>query len=731
MKLLVTLFLFRVTVCAAVIPRPQFQRIGADAVDLRSVRIALKGNSRAGRLARDWLQQELRAQGTRLSADATTRIELIETSDPTGDGDDRSILAEYPEQGYVLDITAGSPILIQAVSGQGLLYGVATFLQLVRQQGGLRVIATHIRDYPDFRYRAAADWLLLGEINRWGYDWGDGRNAFLARIRRKLDFCLRYKINMVFFDGFGWGLERTTGYSAMMREINHYARDRGIKLIFGGYGYYNMPEYLRADRGIGIEMLNRQWYPDGPVYFCMPGERLPRRGQEVAVRTHGTCRSNDEMLRIRTKELTEFVRSVEPGALYIHHEDLGDFDATQNAWLFRCEACRRRWPSDKLIAADGGAGAIAHGYKALLAAIRSSKNSDTGYDAARDCTVILISPVYRLNEKSAADWNHVLDFWTLIASRLPRDPNLEFGFREIFPSSTGQRWMDAFASRMASVGIDARTFVFLLGGSQGYENRYPLTATAALNGHYLGAEAIYNFSGSAHQEALQVLNAMYGWNSKTEGAVAPTDPAEIRRAWTELVAGRIPPEISRGGGVLDDILAELYGPKAASHMKGYLSLSEPRPGGRANFGQPTVVAPLPVFFDVLERDRTTWNSTDSALHRNLRDAWLVQARVNRSAVALVEGALRAGPKATAWQDLTELVKRLEVGSRFSLLLANWHRFLAGDLAEVGAIREQIAALETHLKATFQFDTVCPLGGDDASWLETLRALRSRLNEMQQ
>jgi hypothetical protein len=135
------------------------------AVDVSSVRIILTGHSRAGRIARDWLQQELCAQGTRLSADATTRIELIETSDPTGGGDDRRILAEHPEQGYVLDITAGSPILIQAVSGQGLLYGVATFLQLVRQQGGLRVVATPIRDYPDFRYRAAADWLLVGEIN--------------------------------------------------------------------------------------------------------------------------------------------------------------------------------------------------------------------------------------------------------------------------------------------------------------------------------------------------------------------------------------------------------------------------------------------------------------------------------------------------------------------------------------------------------------------------------------
>lgn len=706
MKYALILWMAQAAIAAAVLPPPKFERHSAGFVNLGAVRVERRGASPKSALAREWLERELRSRGARIDSEAA-RIELSEGSLEPGEPDDRRVLRDFPEQAYILHVDAARQrISIQAADGQGLLYGVATLLQLVDNE--LRAGSVHIRDYPDFRYRASADWLLQGEINRWGYDWGDGRAAFMARVRRKLDFCLRYKINVVFFDGFGWGTQRTTGYSGMMREINHYARDRGIKLIFGGYGYFYTPQNLRADRGIGAGLLNRQWYPDGPVYFCMPGDPLPRRGEETALRTHGTCRSNDELLRLRTRELEEFVRSVEPGALYIHHEDHGDFDPTQQGWLFRCEACRHRWPNDKLVAKDGGAGAIAHGYNSLLAAVRGVKNPSTGYDASRDCTVTLISPVYRLNEKSTDDWNNVLDFWQLTASMLPRDPNLQIGFREIFPSPAGQRWMDAFTSRMKSAGLDARTFVFLLGGSQGYENRYPLTATATLNRQYLGAETIYNFSGGVHQEPLQLLNAVYSWNSRAPGSVEAVASPDVKRIWTELVAGRqIPREIAQAGGLLDEILRELYGPQAAPFVRECLLLSEPRPVDPASRpNRIERITPLPVLFDVLERDQTTWSDRSALLHRRLAESWTMQERINELAEASIGKALAAGTKDGSREDLRYLSRCLNVGRRFSALLAVWHRVLAGESGET-KLPAQVEELDRYLQSTFAFDMVCP------------------------
>ena len=288
--------------------------------------------------------------------------------------------------------------------------------------------------------------------------------------------------------------------------------------------------------------------------------------------------------------------------------------------------------------------------------------------------------------------------------------------------------MDAFTSRMKPASLDARAFVFLLGGSQGYQNRYPLTATAALNRQYLGAETIYNFSGGVHQEPLQMLNAIYGWNSRAPGSVAAAGSPELKRIWTELVAGRqIPSEIMQPGGVLDEILRELYGAKAAPFMREYLLLSEPRPSDPAVRRRAAErITPLPVLFDVLEQDQTTWSDHSAVLHRRLAESWTAQERVNGSAEALIGKALASGTKDGAQEDLRYLTRCLNTGRRFSALLAVWHRILAGEASET-KLPAQVEELERHLQSTFAFDMVCPLGGDHASWLEAVRSLRAEID----
>ena len=234
--------------------------------------------------------------------------------------EDKQTLADPLRSGqsYVVRMDPGKEnVIVAGCSPMGVLYGATTLMQILQAQSGkLFIPVVHIRDFPNFKYRAAADWLLFAEINRWAYDWGDGRRAFVKRIKRKLDFCLRYKINMVFFDGFGWHSEKFPGYSSLMRELNQYARERGIKLLFAGYGANTQPSAIRPERNIGTVWKNQDSYPHGGTYPCFGHEDIP--GPYL-----GTCRANEELNRLKAKEMEQFVRDVQPGALYIHHEDRG------------------------------------------------------------------------------------------------------------------------------------------------------------------------------------------------------------------------------------------------------------------------------------------------------------------------------------------------------------------------------------------------------------------------
>jgi len=181
---------------------------------------------------------------------------------------------------------------IKAVEPEGLLRAAATLLQIIQvEKDVITVPELTITDWPNFRYRCASDWLINAEINRWSYDWGDGRQAYLARVKRKLDLCFAYKINQVWFDGFGWDTQRSEGYADLMRECTGYARKRGIRLTFAGYGggygtSYQKSELYRSGY-FGRTFFNRRPYPDGGRVSCIfmisTQERMWR------ARTVGSC----------------------------------------------------------------------------------------------------------------------------------------------------------------------------------------------------------------------------------------------------------------------------------------------------------------------------------------------------------------------------------------------------------------------------------------------------------
>lgn len=652
-------------------------------------------------------------------------------------------------QSYLLE-THGNQVRIAGATATGVLYGAATLAQLFEPDGeGVRIAGIIIRDFPSFRYRAASDWLLRAELNRWAYDWGDGEAAYMARIRRKLDFCTRFKINMVMFDGFGWSPNRTPGYAPMMRALNAYARDRGIKLMFAGFGANFDPRKVEPEFHIGSILLNRRSYPHGPVYSCFGEGRTPDHP------TYGTCRSNAALQAEIAREFETFVRAVEPGALYIHHEDTGRYETTQARWSARCEECRRRWPDPDFAAAEGGAGAMAHGYRNILEAVQRVSNRDSGYNAARDCTVVFISPPYGVDSErsgmgsgradAALNWNKTLEFWSNVLVRMPETPNLEIGFREIFTGSGGRQWMDAYRERMVVRKLSPNVFLFFLGGADQYSNgsfNYPFTGSSVMNRLFDGAETIYNFNGGLHQEPQQVINAEYSWNSHAPGSFAPSTYDDGVRRWHALMKNEEMPQAVAGPtGLFSQACARVYGPGAGAALADYFSFAEERTAGELPEFYPHKVYPLVVLWRYLEGDRTYWDQSPSILEqraletlkisrqelqRRLAALWLQTAAVNEKAekfLAAVSGA--ADLREDARQDVERLRLCNQAGMRIARLLAAYHAGLSGAPASRNILAMN-SDLLGWLRDRVRIDFTDPKGGDAASWIEAAEILRSLL-----
>lgn len=771
-RLLLISFLPVVLAAPRIIPAPQFIRPMSTSIALKRGQVvemqvapgALKGVTVAAELILKELP-DLKFQQTQQATQNGPSIILWDRSQQGTPPfvlppESESILdpKRYFGQSYVLETRSTKEVWIIGSSAQGVLYGAATFVQLVKSKGdGFEIVGTLIRDYPSFRYRAAADWLLRAELNRWAYDWGDGTANYIARIQRKLDFCTRFKINMVAFDGFGWSAEKRPGYAAMMRKLNAYARERGIKLLYGGYGANFYPNAIEPEFHIGKAHVNRRSYPDGDIYECFGENRSKLQP------TFGTCRSNEQLQREIAGEIESFVRAVEPGALYIHHEDTGHYETTQPRWAARCEICKRRWPNEDFAAADGGAGAMAHGYSNIFRAVQRVRNGDTGYDASRDCTVAFISPAYGVDSQRSGlgneridpelNWLKTLEFWGNAVEQMPRSENLEIGLREIFPNQASQRWMDAWHQTMSARNLRASVFMFFLGGADQYTNgvfNYPFTGSSVMNGMFDGAETIYNFNGGLHQEPQQVINAEYSWNSNAPGRKTPSDFAEGLRLWNAFLSNNeMPAAVIGPDGVFQMACSRLYGAKAGAAMAEFFQFYEDRKGGKTlpNF-YPHRLYPYVVLWRFLigdmaygekeptPQERSTielLGTTRPALQRSISNIWRQNAAVNKRSEKYLNQALQqADLRKDAREDVEYLRKCLHAGEQFALLLGNYHELLVTPNPSL--LQQTIAAhhsLDEWLHREFRFDFTDPKGGDQAAWLETMEFLRTKLQGMRQ
>jgi hypothetical protein len=618
-------------------------------------------------------------------------VSLLDREALTGDS--------YRGQGYVIRTASPGSVWVIGGTEQGTLYGAMTLLQVIENvDQGIRIPGIYVRDYPDFSFRAASDWLLRIELSHMTYDRGQGLEAFIQTCERKLDRALRFKINMVLMDGFGWSMEkRFPGYADAMLRMNRYARARGIRLVYGGYGAgYDLSEAEYK----GKVFENREWYPDGPRYKCFGG---PYRGR-------GSCRGNEALNQLKAEELKEFVTAIEPGALYIHHEDCCAFNEFSKAWPERCERCRKRWPNDDFRAPNGGAGALANGYSALIKAVNGVQKPESGYDAARDLEVILVSPIYAPNSSSSEDWSNVLELWNHIVNLLPKAGNIQVATRETFPQENGgASWVRLFDSALRTQDTKFGLFLFFAGGADNFFSDYPLTGTPALNAMFRGARSIYNATGDFYQEPMELINAEYSWNAPSIGpyreAMQSSEILALRHRY--IYEEGQPPEIFGQGGLFERVCEILYGVKAAPWMASYYRTSASLPESVETPDEPREqlrrkITYLPGVWDRAYAIPAHWLHLlgDSALwggqiesgrvrrqmeqmkidraevHRRQARRWSIVSNLNTKGADLVGRALLADPLPEARDDLEFLRTSLNTYQPLLESLAEFHQALS-------------------------------------------------------
>ena len=611
-----------------------------------------------------------------------------------------------PEQGYVLSVDDGR-IVIMGGSDQGTLYGAMTLLQLLKQDGhAVSAPAVHLEDWPDFKNRAAENWTFLEGRERegpgWCYDWGNGLHDYMQRAKRIINRALQYKINMIHFYGcfyreYDWACQGM----AFARELNQYARERGIRLVYGGMGRLH---HLSKPRR--VKLRNRSAYPDGPVYRCVgyPRRNTHPQRKTIHCRTSALCRSNQHLDRIMHRQIRQFVAKIEPGALLLHFEDLGYYREVVQWWRMRCAECRRRWPNDALEAPDGGAAAIAHSYDAACKAVFNVKNEKTGYDAARDCMVILASPCYTVDEESDEDWNRELILWKNILTLMKHKQNINYCLREQFLRHDGARpRIKEISDLMRDHGIRAGVHLFSCNewGRPMLFNTVPVMSCV-----FQGAETLYNMCGRMFQEPLILLNAEYMWNSTPDGACEKHATYHTyKRRFHQHIRNQTRPQYIFGKGrFLETACARLYGEKAAAHMKKIYRMQD----------------------EVLCYGRfALWGGRGAPGFD-----WLATARATRRAATHARAALAVMHPRRENRDLVErFLLACRLGERFAILRRDCDNLRKSANSRARAAQnldKEAAALGRFVRDNFGLDWATPGGGDARHWLDAIRQTRREI-----
>lgn len=620
------------------------------------------------------------------------------------------------EQAYMLEVSPRE-VTIKANTAIGALYAVQTFRQLQDQSGARPTVLIH--DWPDVEIRIAGRPLLCAETRRSALDWGDGIDAFISRWKHEIDFALQYRFNAFYAWGFSWNPEAFPGFGRCFRELNAYARARGVRLTFGGLGIgTHKAGYERIladadDLSVGLGYSVPQTWP------CSRVDHHQKEGVYC-----GTCRSDAEIRAQKIKDLAAFVKAVEPGLLYIHHEDLNLIEETQQEfWDCRCDQCRKKWPDNRMEALNGGAGAIADTMNAYSEALDSVPESASGYLASRDCIIMVASPGYGDYSETDAQWRRITELWKNVVRQLVHQEQFLFSIREQYRGEDGRLRIPDFADELRSLGFKCGIKASMVGGADLYYNNAPFTAAPELFGVCSGARGVFCFTGILFQRPLMVFTSECLWNltPDPEGCVRPVPPT--REECLELLAtfafiGRasIPERYADPAGWLAQACQMLYGKKAGEKMFAYQLLRSP--GGRY---------PLSILYYETHMRRKLFRIMDNPAtnHAQEKVYWSETREVTRQGRELVVSALKViGQELTPFlvQELEHQKKCLEIGEAFA---ATTEAFFADDRKEYLVRLEKYESLAKQFPQNF----IAPNEGDAELYLGYAGEFKKRLDTM--
>lgn len=427
-------------------------------------------------------------------------------------------------------------VVIAGVGAPGLLHGAASLAQAVQRRGDACFCpCMELADYPDYDLR-------------WAY-------------RVSPENTLRYKCNLAPYLTF-YGNFRPDYTGGLTR--NRAGRRLGVAPVIGFFG--------------STDLLNRRAYPAGGLYPCIGDDRgiceegyyQTYKGQS---RVQGFCLSNEQLLALKCDRLREFTANNEPMCLYLHFEDTDAYAQSVIEWKNRCDACRDRYPNDRIEAQDGKAAAMARTADAMCAAVFSVKKPD-GYDAARDCRILLVLSPYMRWSESDDSFAREVRYYVNVSRNMTQVPHVSFVIREIGPggaAGAGFR-MRVLADALRDEGRGHNVFVYCHGGdARTAFRRWP--RRHAVNFHWSASPlTLQSFEGAsgafiqaASRESAE-LKAECLWNRKSPLIEfgMPADKAAWGSVFAGLIGGALPAAVFGPGEFFDRAFQNRYGARAGA-----------------------------------------------------------------------------------------------------------------------------------------------------------------------
>ena len=228
-----------------------------------------------------------------------------------------------PSEHYVID--AGTPLQIRASEPKGMLYGIASVIQITNLKNGIfQVPKLHIEDYPDKDYRS-----MMVDLARQWYPF--------PKLLKLVEICFLYKINYLnlhFMDSQAYTLPSRAFPKAnkpgryyteeQIAQLNAYAKARGVTIV---------PEYECP----GHAAVLVQNYPEqfGNNFGALVPEDMWDENGKVKYSRSLMCPGSTACLEANKTILKE-ISDLFPDSPYLH---IGGDEVNIELWDY-CDDCR-------------------------------------------------------------------------------------------------------------------------------------------------------------------------------------------------------------------------------------------------------------------------------------------------------------------------------------------------------------------------------------------------------